>query len=72
MSETRSRYHSKAYSTATLHASFASASRPCCRKLCGVGKDKSHAGQECMSIETALALPSEDCDRDCDRERFEE
>lgn len=43
--------HSKAYCTATQQASFACASSPCCRRLCGVSKKESHAGQECMQRE---------------------
>jgi hypothetical protein len=38
--------HSKAYSTAAEHASLAMASLPCCRRLCSVSNDASHAGQE--------------------------
>ena len=56
--------HSKAYSTATQHASLACASRPCCRRSCRVGKQASHAGHGCTSSEMTLALPCDACERD--------
>lgn len=50
-------FYSKAYSTATQHASFAWADwSPCFRRLCRVEKDLSHAGQESGSSELELEL----------------
>lgn len=40
-------HDSRPYSTASRHASFNRASRPCSCKPCRVVKEVSHAGQEC-------------------------
>lgn len=39
--------HSKAYATAAVQALFVP-ERPCCRRLCRVEKEVSHAGHECV------------------------
>jgi hypothetical protein len=63
--EMRGGVHSKAYSTAAEHASLAVASLPCCRKLCSVSNDASHAGHEWSPREQTLDGP-------CERERFDD
>jgi len=64
--------YSKAYSTATEHASLDCASCPCWRRLCRVGKKASQAGHECISSKETVLRSEHTLEEESDeRERLE-